>query len=250
MLHSLFDHQDPGRESRQIFEMGDGQLWYYPNWLSQAQAQSHFCYLSKHCRWQQSTIRIAGRDVKIPRLNAWYGEPQARYQYSGTLFNPLPWNRALTALRLRLHQQLQCEGIKETFNSALVNCYRDGSDSVAWHADDEPELGPAPLIASISLGASRRFLLKRRDGNKRLKLELEHGSLLLMLPPLQRYWLHALPKTRQAVTSRINVTYRAVFHSQVWLMNQKGGKWFANFVTYIDKKRYFLPRNQSHHWDF
>jgi len=187
----------------------DGELWYYPRWLCNRTAQVYFNYLKRFCVWQQSTIRIAGREVLIPRLNAWYGDPGAHYQYSGTDFQPLPWNRALLNLRHRLQQEF-AEKNFPNFNSALVNYYRDGKDSVAWHADDEPELGKHALIASVSLGSRRRFLLKRRDGSESLKLELESGSLLLMLPPLQNHWLHALPKTRVAVAGRINVTFRNV----------------------------------------
>lgn len=153
---------------------------------------------------------MGGRSVKIPRLNAWYGEPHARYRYSGKTFQPLPWIRALAALCEHVHRKLSQENLSTHFNSALINLYRDGNDSVAWHADNESELGPNPVIASISLGATRRFVLKKRNSSEKYQLELEHGSLLLMLPPLQRFWLHSLPKTKVTTSPRINVTFRDI----------------------------------------
>ena len=194
----------------QSFPLRDGLLHYFPQWLSPTSAQRYFRHLEKFCAWQQSTIHIAGREVAIPRLNAWYGEPGAHYRYSGRDFQPLPWTNALRGLRAQLHQQLQSYQILASFNSALVNYYRDGNDSVAWHADNEAELGPNPIIASISLGASRRFLLKHRRSGDKVRLELAPGSLLLMMPPLQQYWVHCLPKTKVPVQARINVTFRRV----------------------------------------
>jgi alkylated DNA repair dioxygenase AlkB len=195
---------------RHSISLRDGGLIYFPQWLSRGLAQRYFNQLLKYSDWQQSTIRIAGKPVKIPRLNAWYGDLGASYQYSGKRFQPLIWTRPLDALRERLRRQLRLEGISEDLNSALLNYYRDGNDSVAWHADDEKELGPAPFIASISLGETRRFSLKRRDGAEKFQLHLAPGSLLLMLPPTQQHWLHSLPKTKSLVGARINVTYRAV----------------------------------------
>lgn len=192
-------------------QLEDGELIYIPNWLSPKLANLYQRQLRRYCQWEQSTIFLAGRTVQIPRLNAWYGDPATDYQYSGRRFVPLNWFRALGALRQHLRRQLHVQGFDFEPNSALLNCYRDGNDSVSWHADDEKELGPAPLIASISLGATRRFLLKHRRGQQRYRIDLEHGSLLLMLPPLQQHWRHALPKTKAPVAERINITFRQVF---------------------------------------
>lgn len=189
-----------------------GELVVIRDWLPPDKADQYFRVLKQEIAWEQSTIVIAGRQVQIPRLNAWYGDPEAHYRYSGRNFRPQPWTPLLDELRAAVqksYHQAQPEH-PVTFNSALLNLYRDGSDSVAWHADDEPELGPSPQIASLSLGATRRFLLKPKVGGERAALQLEAGTLFFMLGDLQRFWLHAVPKTRRQVEPRINLTFRCV----------------------------------------
>nr|KAJ9632718.1 hypothetical protein H2204_007805 [Knufia peltigerae] len=145
-----------------------------------------------------------GNWVDSPRLSCWIGDPQARYRYSGAEFVPHPWPPRLSALRDRL----QAEGLGR-FNSVLLNRYRGGGDYMGWHSDDEPELGPAPLIASLSLGAARRFLLRRRDDTTRkAEFLLAHGDLLLMGGATQRHYQHALPKMARVQGERINLTFR------------------------------------------
>lgn len=169
-----------------------------------------FQQLRESLQWEQSRIRIAGRSISIPRLNAWYGDADSRYSYSGTLFKPLPWTRTLLELRGEIERACGAR-----FNSVLANLYRDGRDSVAWHADDEPELGPEPLIASLSLGATRRFRLKhRRDPSiPRIDTELADNTLLIMGGRLQHDWFHQVPKTRRPVAARINLTFRWILPS-------------------------------------
>ncbi len=147
-----------------------------------------------------------GRLVDSPRLSCWMGDPQAAYRYSGVRFTPVPWLPALAAVRERL--QLETG---HAFNSVLLNRYRDGRDCMGWHSDDEPELGPQPLIASLSLGATRRFLLKHRARPEvRACVELQHGDLLLMGGDTQRHYRHALPRTARPVGERINLTFRQI----------------------------------------
>lgn len=147
-----------------------------------------------------------GREVDSPRLSAWIGDAGAVYRYSGADFTPCPWNHALSVLRVRLQEEL---GVP--FNSVLANLYRDGRDAMGWHSDDEPELGPRPVIASVSLGGVRRFALKhRRDAALKGVLELPHGSLLVMSGDTQRLYRHALPRTSRVVAPRINLTFRQV----------------------------------------
>ncbi len=214
--HSLFNSSEP----LQVIT-GSGDVRYYPDWLAGPEADIYFTQLRREIAWQQSHIRIQGRELPIPRLNAWYGEPDTAYSYSGIHFEPLTWTNAL--LRLKRHVETfvsaRFDLQQPLFNSALVNCYRDGNDSVAWHADDEPELGAEPLIASISLGASRRFQLKpRRAGvsvsGKTIALDLASGSLVLMRGKTPANWWHQIPKTRASVGERINVTYRWIFSAQ------------------------------------
>lgn len=147
-----------------------------------------------------------GRPVRVPRLVAWHGDPAAVYTYSGTEHLPRPWTPALERVRRRAEALTG-----HAFNAVLLNLYRDGRDGMGWHADDEPELGPEPVVASASFGATRRFCLRhRRRRDLKLDVPLGHGSLLLMHGATQRHWLHAVPKTRQPVGARINLTFRRV----------------------------------------
>lgn len=132
--------------------------------------------LLAQAHWEVHRIRMFGRMVDSPRLSSWIGDPEASYRYSGTRFSPQPWLEVLQPVRMRLEDETG-----HRFNSVLVNRYRSGSDAMGWHSDDEPELGAQPLIASVSLGATRRFAFKHRD-DAALKqmLELGHGDLLLM----------------------------------------------------------------------
>jgi alkylated DNA repair dioxygenase AlkB len=149
---------------------------------------------------------LFGRRVAAPRLEAWYGDPGARYAYSGLAHEPLPWTPLLLDLRERV-----VDAAGGAYNSVLANLYRDGNDSNGWHADDERELGPEPHIASLSFGAPRRFLMRhRRDPSLRLELLLAPGSLLVMRGATQQCWKHAVPKTRAVTGARINLTYRLV----------------------------------------
>lgn len=157
--------------------------------------------------WQQPDIYVAGRRHKIPRLQAWYGEPEAVYTYSKSTFEPNYWTDDLTYLRRRIESACQA-----SFNSVLANYYRSGADGMGFHADNEPELGAQPTIASLSLGGTRRFIFKSKSGRdkQRYELALEAGDLLLMTGDTQRHWCHAIPKTRRPVAGRINLTFRYV----------------------------------------
>ncbi|MGQ4660259.1 alpha-ketoglutarate-dependent dioxygenase AlkB [Lysobacter sp. F6437] len=177
-----------------------------PDWLPPAAADALFAALRGEVTWEVHRIRMFGREVDSPRLSCWIGDPDAAYRYSGTRFEPHGWPAALRSIRNRLTDELGVD-----FNSVLANLYRDGRDSMGWHSDDEPELGPTPVIASISLGAARRFVLKhRRAPDHKVALELGHGSLLLMSGATQRNYKHALPRTTRPVGERINLTFRRV----------------------------------------
>lgn len=186
----------------------DGEVRLYRHWLPTAMADTCLRDCITKLEWQQSRIRIHGQEHAIPRLNAWYGDPGCAYRYSGVRFDPLPWTDTLADIRQRLAATL---GI--TFNSVLANRYRDGRDSVAWHSDDEPELGHNPVIASVSLGATRRFTLKHKSRKEvpTLAVDLSHGSLLVMAGPTQHHWLHQVAKTTRIVDERVNLTFRYIF---------------------------------------
>lgn len=182
----------------------DASLLLHPGWLADEAADRLFDDLRGTLPWSVHRIRMFGRSVDSPRLSAWIGDAEALYRYSGTDFAPHPWSGALAALRVRLQEEL---GVP--FNSVLANLYRDGRDAMGWHSDDEPELGPQPVIASVSLGGVRRFALKHRQAPRLGRvLELPHGSLLVMTGDTQRCYRHALPRTTKPVAPRINLTFR------------------------------------------
>ncbi|MEO1089628.1 MAG: alpha-ketoglutarate-dependent dioxygenase AlkB [Pseudomonadota bacterium] len=180
----------------------DGEAFLVPSAV--AEPDDVFARLASTVVWRQETASIMGRAVPLPRLTAWYGE--SAYQYSGISNAPQPWLPDLAAVR---HVVEALSGV--TFNCVLLNFYRDGRDSVAWHRDAEPALGPDPVIASVSLGATRRFAFRHRHRkDARIALELASGSCLVMGNGCQRNWLHTLPKTRRPVGPRINLTYRRI----------------------------------------
>lgn len=181
---------------------------YWPDFLPD-HAQ-WFEQLRDTLAWQQDEILMYGRPCKIPRLNAWYADAGMHYAYSGLQLALHPWTDALQALKAKVEQQ-----VGASFNSVLANLYRDGRDSVAWHSDDEPELGARPIIASLSLGATRRFSFRPKlSGGKTGRDSIHHidllgGSLLLMQGGTQQLWLHQLPK-QTGCEARINLTFRRI----------------------------------------
>lgn len=182
------------------------ELWFAPDWLQAGQADALFAELWDSIEWETHRIRLFGREVDSPRLSSWIGDEGASYTYSGTRFQPRPWPHALADIRRRLARELDCE-----FNSVLVNRYRNGRDYMGWHSDNESALGPQPIIASLSLGATRRFVLKeRQEPRRRLALELPPGSLLVMRGDTQQNYRHALPRTAKPVGERINLTFRRI----------------------------------------
>ncbi|WP_133480092.1 alpha-ketoglutarate-dependent dioxygenase AlkB family protein [Cognatilysobacter segetis] len=183
----------------------DADVRFDPAWLAPAEAETLFAQLQAEIGWENHPVRLFGREVPAPRLSRWIGDADARYRYSGIFREPWPWTPSLAGLRARLRDALGID-----FNSVLANLYRDGRDAMGWHADDEPELGPAPVIASVSLGATRRFVFRHRGGETRLALDLPAGSLLLMQGATQAHYRHALMRTARPVGPRINLTFRRI----------------------------------------
>ena len=174
----------------------------FPEWES----QKLFVRLLDEISWQQPLIHVAGKKLRIPRLQAWHGDTKARYHYSGLSLDPVAWTELLLLIKTRVEQ------VSNTvFNSLLLNRYRDGRDSVGWHSDDEKELGKNPVIASVSFGVERFFQLKnKKDTSLTYKLTLHHGSLLLMKGKTQHFWHHQIPKTKAPINERINLTFRNI----------------------------------------
>lgn len=186
--------------------LADAELQYLPGWVDAAQAADWLEELLAQTPWQQPQLFIHGRYHKTPRLTAWYGDTDACYRYSGQTHQPLAWTPLLAAIRQRVEA-----AVAAPFNAVLLNYYRDGQDSMGWHSDAEAELGRNPLIASLNLGGTRRFDL-RRVGSSRIEhsLQLEPGSLLVMRGPTQHYWQHQVAKTRQPCAPRLNLTFRLI----------------------------------------
>lgn len=200
------DRSFPGAAVGIDLGLCDGEATLWPAAIEPGEATLLFDALRTGIRWQQEQIVIFGRCRPVPRRVAWHGDPGANYRYSGTDHRPEPWTPELERIRATVRALAGAE-----FNAVLLNLYRDGRDGMGWHADDEPELGVNPLIASVSLGASRRFCLRhRRRTDLRLALDLPHGSLLVMGGATQHHWVHALPKTRRPAGERINLTFRRV----------------------------------------
>ncbi|MCL7420358.1 MAG: alpha-ketoglutarate-dependent dioxygenase AlkB [Methylobacter sp.] len=184
----------------------DGELYLIRQFYAPPESDRLFAMLMTELAWQAEDIFIFGKWVKVPRQMCWYGDADAHYRYSGVDHAPLPWTAELQAIREKVERQC-----RQRFNSVLANLYRDGRDSMGCHADNEKELGPDPVIASLSFGDERLFRLHHKKRKKvSLDIMLGHGDLLLMAGAMQHHWLHALPKTKQLKTPRINLTFRRV----------------------------------------
>lgn len=162
-----------------------------------------FQTLRKDVVWEHKEITVYGKTHPQPRLVAWFGDPGTAYTYAGLTLHPTPWIEPIEKIKA------VCEEIAgTTFNSVLLNLYRDGDDTVGWHSDDEPELGINPTIASVSLGAARRFDLRHKVTKETVKTLLLPGSILVMAGRTQAEWAHQVPRTKRVGEARINLTFR------------------------------------------
>ncbi|MEM7054756.1 MAG: alpha-ketoglutarate-dependent dioxygenase AlkB [Pseudomonadota bacterium] len=196
-----------------------GLIAYYSDWVKQDRADGLFEILCDELNWQSRSIRLFGRSVMQPRLIHFQGDRGVSYRYSGDDYIAEDWHPEVLALRDSL-KYLSCDILKlierapqheVLFNSVLINRYQHGQDSMGWHADNERSLGRNPVIASISLGAIRRFVLRKDDDRQqRFEIRPEHGSLMVMAGDLQHHWQHQLAKTQTNVAERINLTFRTV----------------------------------------
>jgi alkylated DNA repair dioxygenase AlkB len=189
----------------QHIPLKDGELVYYPQFFTLPEANRYMQLLMTTVNWQQEGMMMYGKQVPFPRLMAWYGSAGSSYAFSGKVYTPERWTDELLEIKDRI---TPVAGVD--FNSVLLNRYRNGKDSMGWHADDEPELGINPVIASVNLGASRRFMLRHVKEGHKFELELQHGSLLIMQGVLQHHWQHQVPKTAKVLRERINLTFRVI----------------------------------------
>lgn len=190
----------------QALDLPDGDVVFYPSFFPLAEADHLLQEFLTTITWRQESIKRYGKQIDIPRLTAWYGEVGTGYTYSGIVNEPQPWTPAL------LHIKRAVEGPAGVpFNSVLLNRYRSGKDSVAWHSDDEKEFGENPVIASVSFGGTRTFQFKhKKRKDQKASVELTHGGLLIMSGETQQNWMHQIPKTVKEVPERVNLTFRVV----------------------------------------
>lgn len=161
--------------------------------------------------WQSDIVTLFGKTHVTRRQIVWMGDTLASYRYSGHTRQSVAWSEEVVALKNVIEAKLQAQGLSTNFNACLLNFYPSGEDGLGYHADNESELGQQPIIASVSLGASRKFVFKHRITKDKVELPLESGQLIVMAGDTQRYWLHSLPKTKKVKEGRINLTFRTIF---------------------------------------
>ena len=205
MQKSLFESQYDNTPIH--LDMLDANLKYYPNFIPPLEAANIMCSLQQEVDWRQEQITLYGKTFNVPRLQAWYGDENADYQYSNLSMCPLPWSPALLELKQK------CENTSNShFNSVLANLYRDGQDGMGRHADNEPELGQQPVIASLSFGEVRNLDFYHNQTKEKVRLPLVSGSLLIMSGDTQKYWQHSIAKTKKVLAARVNLTFRYVLN--------------------------------------
>ena len=202
---SQFDLFGISEDEKELFQIENGQYIFIPSFFSIEEGNYLFSRLDSTVSWKQEKMNMYGKEVLFPRLTAWYGDSDRPYSFSGITLTPLPWTEELLQIKRKIETKTSA-----IFNSVLLNKYRDGSDSISWHTDDEKELGKNPIIASVTFGGTRNFQLRHRDTGEKINLELSHGSLLIMQGELQHFWQHQIPKTKKQVDPRINLTFRVI----------------------------------------
>jgi alkylated DNA repair dioxygenase AlkB len=185
----------------------DGTVNYYPNILTRNEANRYFDSLSQNIVWENDEAIIFGKHIVAKRKVAWYGDSDYLYTYSNTTKQALAWTKGEGEADLK---QIVEELTETKFNSCLLNLYHNGSEGIAWHSDDERSLEKDSTIASLSLGAERKFSFKHKQTNQTISLVLEHGSLLIMKDATQTNWLHSLPTSKKITGPRINLTFRTM----------------------------------------
>lgn len=192
--------------SVEYFQENDTYDWTCTDW-HQVSAEEFDQVTFTYINWTRDHIKMYGKRIPLPRLTAWYGDPGKSYTYSGITSAPNPWNNGLRYIKEQIEQVTAL-----SFNSVLLNWYRNGEDHMGWHADDEPELGQNPVIASVNFGAVRDFVIRRIDDpSQKIVIPVQHGTLLVMTGELQHYWQHSVPKRKKVTDSRFNLTFRYIY---------------------------------------
>ena len=204
MMHSLLFEPNPSESTRNLLPK-DGCTHYFPGIYSESRSAQLIRQLQASLQWESDQLIMFGKLVTMRRKVAWVGDPNCSYTYSGIKKIPQNWTPELLLVKAQLE-----EISKTVFNSCLLNLYHDGEDGMGWHSDDEKELDPHSPIASLSLGAHRKFALRHKKDKETVALFLENGSALIMYAPTQKYWQHALLKTKTVSEVRINLTFRKI----------------------------------------
>ena len=183
----------------------NGSYLHVKQFFMSKQADKYLARCKNDIEWTQESMKMYGKVVPFPRLQAWYGDPNMFYSFSGITLKPNPWNELLLDIKSSIEPFA-----KVSFNSVLLNRYRDGNDSMSWHSDAEKELGKNPIIASVNFGAVRKFQMKHNITKEKIAVDLGHGDLFIMMGELQHFWKHQVPKTKKKINERINLTFRQI----------------------------------------
>ena len=183
----------------------DGTVNYYGKIMDLNQANNYYEALLQNIEWKNDEAIIFGKHILTKRKVAWYGDTNFKYTYSKITKEALTWTKELLEIKIMIESKTG-----ETFNSCLLNLYHDGNEGMAWHSDGEKDLKKNGAIASISLGAERKFAFKHKETKETVSMLLNHGSLLIMKDTTQTHWLHRLPPTKLIQTPRINLTFRTI----------------------------------------
>lgn len=181
----------------------DGGVEDYGCLISTAEAEQYFQYFLKHLAWRHDEARLYGKHFITPRQVAWYGDDHYRYAYSGIMRDSLPWDPQLLILKQQIEQTLA-----ERFNSCLANLYQEGTQGMAWHSDGDMSLAKQTTIASLSLGATRKFCFRHLRTKEKIEMQLQSGQLIVMRGETQQHWQHAIMKSQKVIHPRINLTFR------------------------------------------
>jgi alkylated DNA repair dioxygenase AlkB len=193
-------------KSFEKINLNDGGLIYFPMFFDENEAIYYFNELWNTIDFQQNEIKIFGKTFPTPRLESFHSKENKYYSYSGIKLPSKPFNVTLGKLLENVEQ-----ATKSKFNCVLINLYRDGSDGNGWHADNEKELGPNPIIASLSFGATRRFDLRNNLTTEKYSINLNSGDLLWMDNRIQNNYKHQIAKTKKVSEPRINLTFRYIY---------------------------------------
>ncbi|WP_229723865.1 alpha-ketoglutarate-dependent dioxygenase AlkB family protein [Chryseobacterium sp.] len=201
MLNLFDDNFDPEKN----LLPQDGTVLYFGKVLDRAQADEYYEKLLTGIVWKNDEAVIFGKKILTKRKVAWYGDEGFEYTYSKSTKTALAWTNDLLELKKIAEQKTG-----ETFNSCLLNLYHSGEEGMAYHSDGEKDLKKNGAIASLTLGAERKFSFKHKTTGQKVELVLEHGSLLVMKDQTQSFWLHRLPPTKKISAPRINLTFRTI----------------------------------------